>query len=208
MNKKEEGKLIVFEGVENSGKSTQIEYFAERLRKIGINFILTKEPRGEIREKLKYGNPTPDEELGLFLEDRESHFRELVIPSLKEGIWVLVDRCSPSTVAYQCYGRGFDLEYVKQRDRVARKDKDFDLVILLDMNPAESMKRAEKGDRFEKEKIDFHQRVRQGYLEQARLDSARQANESPSKWLVIDAKKKKEKIAEIIWKEIKKKFRV
>jgi len=196
MNKK--GNLIDFEGVENSGKSTQIEILSERLRKAGIDFILTKEPRGEIRKKLKYGNPSVEQELDLFLEGRERHFGELVIPALKENKWVLVDRCSPSTIAYQCYGRGFDLEYVKLRDKTARHDKDFDLVILLDMDPVESMKRAEKGDRFENEKIEFHQRVRQGYLEQAK--------ENPENWLVIDAQQTEEEISEIIWKEVKKRF--
>lgn len=200
-----EGKLIVFEGGEKAGKSTQIKILAERLKESGVGALVTKEPGGteegkEIRQKLLYGNLPPKQELNLFIEDRTIHFGKLVLPALARGDWVLCDRSSPSTMAYQHYGRGMNLENIRERDRRARQGRDFDLIILLDMEPQKAMARTERETRFEKENWEFHDKVRQGYLEQA--------NNIPEQWLVLDASESVENVSEKIWQEIQKRFKI
>ncbi len=200
-----EGKLILFEGVEKAGKSTQIQILAARLREEGFNIVLTKEPGGteegkKIRQELLYGNLAPKQELDYFLKDHEIHFQNKILPAIVSGDWVLCDRSSPSTVAYQHYGRGIDLTEIQLRDFRARQGKDFDLVVLLDMDPRESMSRIERETRFEKEDWDFHDRVRNGYLKQAKAQ--------PEKWLVLDASESVENVSEKIWQEIKKRFKI
>lgn len=193
-----EGKLIDFEGVEKAGKSTQIQFLAQRLSLCNIPFIITKEPRGNIRKKLLHGNPSPSEELNLFLKDRTEHFKEIILPALKSGKWVLCDRSSPSTIAYQHYARGLDLEDIKRRDKKARQSKDFDLIILLDIDPVKSMKRQMPNNRIERENAEFHQKVRAGYLAQA--------GDNTDKWYAIGAWQDKHVIEKIIWKEVQKRF--
>ncbi len=200
-----EGKLILFEGGEKAGKSTQIKILAERLKESGVGALVTKEPGGteegkEIRQKLLYGNLPPKQELNLFIEDRTIHFGKLVLPALARGDWVLCDRSSPSTIAYQHYGRGMNLENIRERDRRARQGRDFDLIILLDMEPQKAMARTERETIFEKENWEFHDKVRQGYLEQA--------NNIPEQWLVLDASESVENVSEKIWQEIQKRFKI
>ncbi len=206
MNKKnKEGKLILFEGGEKVGKSTQIKILAERLKENGVNVVVTKEPGGteegkEIRQKLLYGNLTLEQELDLFIEDRTLHFGKLILPALESGQWVLCDRSSPSTIAYQHYGRGMNLDDIKERNRLARQGKDFDLIILLDMEPQKAMSRTTRETIFEKEYREFHDKIRQGYREQAKADSDR--------WLVLDASESVESVSEKIWQEIKNRFKI
>ncbi len=200
-----EGKLILFEGGEKAGKSTQIKILAERLKESGVGALVTKEPGGteegkEIRQKLLYGNLPPKQELDLFIKDRTIHFGKLVLPALARGDWVLCDRSSPSTIAYQHYGRGMNLENIRERDRRARQGRDFDLIILLDMEPQKAMARTERETIFEKENWEFHDKVRQGYLEQA--------NNIPEQWLVLDASESVENVSEKIWQEIQKRFKI
>ncbi len=200
-----EGKLILFEGGEKAGKSTQIKILAERLKESGVGALVTKEPGGteegkEIRQKLLYGNLPPKQELDLFIKDRTIHFGKLVLPALARGDWVLCDRSSPSTIAYQHYGRGMNLENIRERDRRARQRRDFDLIILLDMEPQKAMARTERETIFEKENWEFHDKVRQGYLEQA--------NNVPEQWLVLDASESVENVSEKIWQEIQKRFKI
>lgn len=180
------GKLIVFEGGEGAGKSTIIKSIAAFLRQIGHEVVETKEPYGEYRKRLLDTHseikPSPEEELRLFIRNREEHFKELVIPSLKDGKIIFCDRSSPSTIAYQHYGRGLDLTSILIQDARARQNIDFDMIVLLDLKPEIGLKRKNPENRFELEKIDFHHRVRRGYLEQAR-------NDPDKKWIVIDASK-------------------
>ena len=189
MPRKYPAKLIVFEGCEGTGKSTVIRPLAVYLRKIGYEVVETKEPYGEYRKRLLDTHPEiapgPEEELDLFIRNRAEHFDELIIPSLKKGKIVLCDRSSPSTIAYQHYGRGLDLTNILIVDAKARQNVVFDLVILLDLTPEIGLKRKNPETRFEFEKIDFHHRVRQGYLEQAK-------NDPDKKWIVIDASKPEE----------------
>lgn len=188
MSHKYTGKLILFEGCEGAGKSTLIKALAAGLRQVGYNMWETKEPGHatpmgvKIREMLM--DPTlpmtPKEELALFIKGRTDHFKKVVIPSLRKGRIILCDRSSPSTIAYQHYGRGLDLTDIWVRDARARQNVDFDLIILLDINPEIGLKRKKPETRFELEKINFHNCVRNGYLEQAESDP-------DGKWVIIDA---------------------
>ncbi len=196
------GNLIDFEGGDRTGKSTQIKILAERLRAAGIDVVLTKEPGGsskgkEIRHELLFGNPSPERELKLFIEDRVLHFRELIIPAVKEGKWVLCDRNGPSTVAYQGYGRGMDIEMIKKLNAEAMQGQDFDMVILLDMDPEKALKRTKKENRFDEEAPKFLRRVRDGFLEQWKGSKT---------WFCVGANQSEEEVADIIWREIQRRF--
>ena len=187
MSHKYPGKLILFEGCEGSGKSTLVRALGEILRNRFCDVVETKEPRGQARDILLNPNHPlmPQEELTIFIDGRADHFRETVIPAIKRGDIVLCDRSTYSTIAYQHYGRGLDLTDILVRDAKARQNVDFDLIILLDINPEIGLVRKKPETRFELEAIDFHHCVRNGYLEQAR-------NDPDGKWVVIDASKSKE----------------
>ena len=196
-----QGKLILFEGCEFVGKSTQIEILARTLRELGHKIITTKEPGGTdagkaLRKKLLEEKNAPHKELALFLKDRTIHFAQVVIPALREGKIVICDRSSPSTIAYQHHGRGIALEKIIEPDKKARQGINFDFVILLDGDPEKMFARKEKETTFEKEAPDFHQRVSEGFLAQARQD--------PVRWRIFDASRTKEEIARDILDEVKK----
>lgn len=201
MPHKYSGKLIVFEGGEGSGKSTLIKALSVYLRSVGYDVIATKEPYGEYRKRLLDAGSeielTPEQELDLFIENRAEHFNKLIIPCLREGRVILCDRSSPSTVAYQHYGRGLDLTGILVEDALARQNAGFDMVILLDIDPEIGLKRKNPETRFELEDIDFHHRVRHGYLEQAK-------NDPDKKWIVIDASKPAETVFDEVCEAISK----
>lgn len=184
MSHKYLGTLILLEGCEGAGKSTLIRALGEILRSRVCDAVETKEPRGRARDILL--NPdhplTPQEELTIFIDGRAEHFSEVVIPYLIKGDVVLCDRSTYSTIAYQHYGRGLDLTDILIRDARARQNVEFDLIILLDIDPEIGLKRKKPETRFELEAIDFHRRVRNGYLEQAK-------NDLNGRWVVIDATK-------------------
>lgn len=191
MSHKYPGRLILFEGCEGSGKSTQIKTLSDFLWRAKFMIVKTKEPYGEYRKKLLDANSeiklSPKEELDLFIRNRAEHFDYLVIPSLKDGAIILCDRSSPSTIAYQHYGRGLDLTDILVKDARARRNVDFDLVILLDIDPEIGLLRKKPETRFELESIEFHRKVRLGYLEQAKDDPDK-------KWVIIDASKSEEEV--------------
>lgn len=176
------GELILFEGCEGAGKSTLIRALGKILRSTIYNVVETREPSGHARDILLNPNHpiTPEEELTIFIDGRAEHFSEIIIPALKRGDIILCDRSSPSTIAYQHYGRGLDLTDILVRDAKARQNVGFDLIILLDINPETGLNRKKPETRFELEAINFHHRVRNGYLEQAE-------NDSDGKWVIIDA---------------------
>ncbi len=184
------GKLILFEGCEGAGKSTLIKALSTILKFFGYVTLETKEPghatqKGvKIREILMDPNlpMTQEEELALFFECRADHFEKIIIPALRRGKIILCDRSSPSTIAYQHYGRGLDLTDILVRDALARQNVGFDLIILLDIDPEIGLKRKKPETRFELEAINFHHCVRNGYLEQAE-------NDPDGKWVIIDAAK-------------------
>ncbi len=198
--------FITFEGGEGCGKSLQARTLYRKLSQLAIPALLTHEPGGtpfgnKIGRWLKWTQDTdisPLTELLLFNASRSQLVTEVIQPNLKNGKIVICDRYADSTIAYQSYGRGLDLEVVRAISNAATQGLKPDLTVLLDM-PAEqglARKSTQKQDRFEQENIAFHQRVREGYLKLAAND--------PERWLVIDATQSKENIEEVIWKRVSK----
>jgi dTMP kinase len=192
--------LIVFEGPEGAGKSTQVAHLAERLRAAGVALTVTREPGGTptgdaIRTLLLHADVAIDPlvEFLLYSASRAQHVLEVIRPALDRGDVVLSDRYAGASVAYQGYGRGLDLSFVDDLNRRATGGLHPDLTVLLDVDPAEGLRRvAGRGaeDRLEREALDFHQRVREGFLAQAEAD--------PS-WLVLDAAGAPDAVADAVW---------
>jgi dTMP kinase len=166
------GRFIVLEGGEGTGKSTLLPRLAARLRERGLAVVETREPGGTavgegvrvlLRDRLD-----PWAETFLFLAARAQLTAEVIRPSLAQGVWVVCDRFAASTLAYQGYGRGLDLEALRLLNRVATGNLEPDLTILLDLEPAEGLRRkgAQADDlRTGAESLAFYERVRQGYRE-------------------------------------------
>ena len=181
---KKKGKFITVEGIEGSGKSTLVKMLADRLLDLGEIPVITREPGGSglgrmLRPILLDARREGLDrlaELHLFLADRAQHMEEEILPSLAQGKTVICDRFADSTVAYQAYGRQLDPEMV--RKICLTHSRLPDLTLLLDTSPETGLARASKRNekagttvsegRFESEKPDFHARVREGFLEQAR----------------------------------------
>ena len=198
--------FITFEGGEGSGKSVQAKALFRRLSQSAIPALLTHEPGGtsfgqRLGRWLKWtkdADISPLTELMLFNASRAQLVAEVIQPSLKSGKVVISDRYADSTTVYQGYGRGLDLAMVKATNKAATQGLTPDLAILLDIPVEEGLarKKERKQDRFEQEALDFHRRVRQGYLELAKSE--------PERWLVIDASQSRQKIADIIWQRVSK----
>lgn len=185
------GTFITFEGIEGSGKTTQINLLKEYLVKKNYRVEITREPGGtsigeQIRRILLDNNNkniSGETELLLSLADRVQHLQGVILPALKEDKIVLCDRFSDSTLAYQGYGRKIDLGLIENLHQIVLGEIKPDLTILLDIDISEGLKRAEtrnlqreeseREERFEKEKLEFHQRVRNGYLELAKKNRER-----------------------------------
>ncbi|MBE0597703.1 MAG: dTMP kinase [Desulfuromonadales bacterium] len=180
--------FISFEGIEGTGKTTQISLLAQRLRQRSGQVLVTREPGGcpiadTIRAILL--DPTsaglvPRAELLLYAAARAQHVEEVIRPALLTGRTVLCDRFIDATLAYQGYGRGLDLRMIGDLNRLAAGPVTPDLTLLLDLPEALGLQRArrrntqlalESEERFERESLEFHQRVRLGYLELARQES-------------------------------------
>jgi len=180
--------FITLEGVEGSGKTTQARILAETLGKAGSEVVLTHEPGGtEAGRSIRaiFLDPAVSlniaAELLLALADRAQHVSERLKPALAAGRIVISDRYSDSTVAYQGHGRGFDLGLLAELNRLASNGVTPDLTILLDLPVEVGLGRtrsrargASRGfDRFEGEGMEFHQRVREGFLTIARAEPGR-----------------------------------
>ena len=188
------GLFITFEGGDGCGKTTQIKLLDEYLRKKGYKTLLTREPGSKglgekVREiLLNYdGDVSPVCESFLFLADRAQNVDCLIKPALEEGTIVICDRHTDSSVAYQGYGRGLDIDRIKKLNSIATSGLNPDLTIVLDVDVETSQKRvgAEK-DRMESAGIEFFERVRQGYLEIAKQE--------PERVKVVDSTKTIEEI--------------
>ena len=185
MNKK--GLFITFEGIDGSGKSTQIELLANYLKKRNIDFILTRDPGGTdlgncLRDiLLNYkGKIFPTCELFLYLADRAQHIEEKIIPALNSGKVVLCDRFTDSTIAYQGYARGLDTTVINELNSIVTQGLKPDITLLYDISVETSLSRVgTKKDRLESENADFHEQVRNGYL--------KLAEKYPERIKIIDA---------------------
>ena len=175
------GLFITFEGGDGCGKTTQINLLDEYLRNKGFKTLLTREPGSKglgikLREiLLNYdGEVSPVAESFLFLADRAQHVDCIIKPALEAGVIVLCDRHTDSTVAYQGYGRGLDLEQIHRLNKIATSGLKPDLTIVLDVDVETSQQRvgAEK-DRMESAGIEFFERVRNGFLEIAKQEPER-----------------------------------
>jgi dTMP kinase len=173
------GVLITFEGVEGSGKSTQMGRLERWLRREGYRPEITREPDGTalgaaVRRLFERG-PQPLAEMFLFMAARQQHVVEKIRPWLRAGRVVLCDRYTDATVAYQGYGRGVDLQLIREMNVHATGGVFPDLTLLFDLDPALGFRRigGRRLDHFEREKLAFHRRVRRGYLEIMRADPKR-----------------------------------
>lgn len=184
------GRFITFEGTEGVGKSTQLENAANTLDQLGVEFIVTREPGGtpmaeRIRELLLAPREEPvheTTELLLMFAARAQHLYNCILPALDQGKWVLCDRFTDATFAYQGGGRGVSKERIALLEALVQGDVRPDHVILLDAPVETGMARARKRgelDRFEQETQDFFQRIRDTYLERATA--------LPSKYHVVNA---------------------
>lgn len=208
------GRFISFEGGEGCGKTTHIALLAKRLQAMGIETVLTREPGGTplceaIRGLLQFDTggepPTPEAEALLFCASRAQLVRNVIRPALERGAWVLCDRFADSTLAYQGYGRGFDLPTLRSMLRFATGGLSPDATFLLEVSAGTRDSRlcvrygSEIGpDRFEREKDDFHRRVRDGF--------EHLAMEEPDRIVRISTERPMAETAAEIWATIESRF--
>jgi len=185
-SRKSLGQFITFEGIEGCGKSTQTRLLADDLSGRGLKVLVTREPGGTrlgeaIRKLLldpaNSGRIDSRAELLLYLASRQQLLAEVIIPARAAGKIVLCDRYEDATLAYQGAGRGLGMEKIRRLIRSLPLQVNPDLTLLFDLEPEEGFRRIKKAkkilDRFEREKLDFHRRVRAGYLRIARNEKKR-----------------------------------
>jgi dTMP kinase len=200
--------LITFEGIEGSGKSSHAQRLAARLRDAGRRVVETREPGGTplgsaLRSVLLgIDTPlTPSAELLLYCADRTQHVAEVIRPALAAGAFVICDRFSDSTIAYQGHGRELDLDVIRHLDALARGDVRPDVTFLLDCPVAVGLARAKArgpSDRFEREAVLFHERVRAGFCALAAAE--------PRRIVVVDATADAATVAQVIETEVTRRF--
>lgn len=179
------GLFITFEGPEGAGKSTQARLLAEWLRAKGREVVLTREPGGTrlgqaIRGLLLHqDHMCAEAEYLLYSADRAEHMQTLIRPALQQGQVVLCDRWLDSSLAYQGYGRGLDLGWLRAVAQGATQGIRPHKTFLFDLPPEVGLERFEGRDRLEREPLEFHRRVRQGYLELAQAE--------PERFVLLDA---------------------
>ncbi len=197
------GLFISLEGCEGCGKSTQAKRLAADLERRGYSVTRTYEPGGtplgeQLRRYLKRTQHpviSPEAELLLFAAARSQLTRNIILPALEQDRIVICDRYADSTMAYQGYGRGVPLDTIATVNRIATTGLQPDLVLLLDMDPSRALQRKRlPRDRFEHEVLEFHERVRHGYLEMARAE--------PARWVVLDASSSFSSTTRSIWQAV------
>ncbi len=210
-NSQKRGAFITFEGPEGCGKSTQIKLLADGIKAEGIPVLCTREPGGTrtgelIREILQHDKAdeplVPEAELMLFLASRAQLVRQVILPALQAGTWVISDRFMDSTVAYQGYGREFGPDRIMALNTFVVARAIPDLTLLLDLDVKDGFERmaernrrsGETHDRMEQETLVFHERMRQGYLDLARR--------MPDRIRVIAAAQSREMVTADIWKAV------
>ncbi|MFZ6006909.1 MAG: dTMP kinase [Nitrospirota bacterium] len=200
------GIFISLEGIEGTGKTTQARLLSERLVEKGYEVILTQEPGGtvignRIREILLHVDHREMSymvELLLYNADRAQHLNEKILPAVNDGKIVITDRFTDSTIAYQGYGRGIDIELLKSIDLIATGGIRPDLTILFDLDVETGLKRNKginKVDRLELEDIEFHKKVREGYLKIAEAETERIK--------IVDASLPLKDVSEKVWEIVR-----
>jgi dTMP kinase len=199
------GLFVTIEGVEGSGKSSRYKSLQKALRKAGCDTVFTREPGGpDVSERIRLIllNPEIDipplTELMLYLASRSANVDSIILPALNRGAIVLCDRFSDATLAYQGWGRGLPLDSMKMANELATRGLKPHLTILMDLDPEEGFRRlnisGRKLDRIEMEKLPFHRRVREGYLNLAHGE--------PERFLVVDGMLSEEAQDSLILKEV------
>lgn len=182
-------KFITFEGVDGAGKSTHLEWFANALRQRGIDLLVTREPGGtplgeQLREILLNQPMHAETEAMLMFAARREHVEQVIRPALQRGTWVISDRFSDASFAYQGGGRGVPLNKLEQLEQWVHGDLQPDLTLLFDIPIEVARERLANNvslDRFEQERGEFFERVRQAYLARAA--------KTPQRFAVIRAEK-------------------
>lgn len=206
------GVFITFEGSEGCGKTTQIKSLSDKLKTLGKNVEITREPGGTqigesirhlLQDPLNADKITPITELLLFSACRSELSERIIKPALARGDFVVCDRFYDSTYVYQGIGRSLNLSYIEQLKTISVGTLIPDLTIILDLNASTGLERAENRqsgtlDRIEAESLQFFEKIRQGYLDLAKSE--------PERFFVIDGSLSVEAIESIIWDEIKKRF--
>ena len=189
------GKLIVFEGIDSSGKSTQARLLSERLQSLGLPVVRTREPGGtpiaelirDVLLKNEHSALLPLSELLLFIVSRTQNTHEVIRPAIDLGKTVVASRYRMSSLAYQGYGRGIDLALVHRLNEEATGGQKADITFLVDLPVKIALARKTNADRIEDESLQFHQRVRNGFLELASQDAS---------VFVLDGRRAKREIAD------------
>lgn len=181
------GKFITLEGVDGAGKSTHIPYITELLRRGGREVVVTREPGGtplaeQLRELLLYEAMHPETETLLMFAARREHLECVIKPALERGAWVLSDRFTDASFAYQHGGRGVDADKIRALERWVQGELQPDLTLLFDVPVSVSCQRlagARDPDRFEQESAHFFERIRNAYLQRAA--------DFPARFRVVDS---------------------
>ena len=199
------GLFITFEGLDGSGKTTQIEAFIQRLDETGMTYQLFREPGGTvIGEKIRqilldkeHTAMLPITELLLYSASRYQLTMNSIIPALEKSQVVVCDRFYDSTTAYQGYGRGIDLNLIMQLNQAATASLIPDLTFILDIDLDVRQRRLGKKvlDRLEQETIEFHKRVREGFMQMAQAE--------PERIILVDGNRSTDDIASEIWNHFK-----
>jgi dTMP kinase len=179
-------KFITFEGVDGAGKSTHLTWFADTLRDRGIDLLVTREPGGtplgeKLREILLHEPMHAETEAMLMFAARREHIEKVIKPALQRGTWVISDRFTDASFAYQGGGRGVPVEKLEQLERWVQEDLQPDLTLLFDIPVEVARERLNKNvaltnvalDKFEQEKSDFFIKVRNAYLARSQKNPAR-----------------------------------
>ena len=200
--------FITLEGPDGSGKSTQARLLADALESRGLKVKLTREPGGdpvseEIRKILLDGadhSVVDRTEVFLYLAARAQHTERVIRPSLQDGFTVICARYTDSTVAYQGYGSGLDLELIHRMNTFATDGLTPNLTLLLDIDVETGLRRQNQWNRMERKAVEYHQRVRQGFLEEARLH--------PERIVVIDARQDADSIHRLVLKHAAERLKI